>query len=110
MIADQWPRWMKEDELARHSAACGYRFKVERFEASESAARVTIANIGVAPIYYAAYPAVNGVRADKSLAGLLPGERRDFTIASGGTAPALTIESDRLLPGQRIGFESKLNP
>jgi len=110
MIADQWPRWMKEEELARHSAACGYRFKVERFEASESAARVTIANIGVAPIYYDAYPAVNGVLADESLAGLLPGERRDFTIASGGTAPALTIESDRLIPGQRIGFESRLNP
>ena len=110
MIADQWPRWMKEDELVRYSAACGYRFTVERFEASESAARVTITNIGVAPIYYDAYPAVNGVRAAESLAGLLPGERRDFTIASGGTAPPLTIESDRLIPGQRIGFESRLNP
>lgn len=110
MIADQWPRWMKEDELARHSAACGYRFKVERFEASDSAARVMIANIGVAPIYYDAWPAVNGVRAEESLASLLPGQRRDFTIASGGTAPALTIESDRLIPGQRIGFESRLNP
>jgi hypothetical protein len=101
---------MKEDELARHSAACGYRFQVGRFEASESAARVTIANIGVAPIYYDAYPAVNGVRAAESLAGLLPGERRDFTIASGGTAPTLTIVSDRLIPGQRIGFEAKLDP
>ena len=110
MIADQWPRWMKEGELVRHSAACGYRYKVERFEVSESAARVTIANIGVAPIYYDAYPAVNGVRAAESLAGLLPGERRDFTIASGGTAPALTIESDRLIPGHRIEFEAKLNP
>jgi hypothetical protein len=110
MIADQWPRWMKADELARHSAACGYRFKVERFEASESAARVTITNTGVAPIYYDAYPAVNGVRSAESLAGLLPGARRDFTIASGGTTPRLTIESERLVPGQRIGFESKLNP
>ena len=73
MIADQWPRWMKEDELARHSA-------------------------------------VYGVRAAESLVGLLPGERRNFTIASGGTAPTLTLESDRLIPGQRIGFESRLNP
>lgn len=110
MIADQWPRCMTEGELMRHSAACGYRFKVERFEASESAARVTIANIGVAPIYYDAYPAADEVRAAKSLAGLQPGERRDFTIAAGGTAPALTIESDRLIAGQRIEFESKLNP
>lgn len=110
MIADQWPRWMKQDELARHSAACGYRFKVERFEASESAARVTIANIGVAPIYYDAYPAVNGVRAEISLAGLQPGKSREFKFASGGAAPALTIESDRLIPGQRIEFESNLNP
>ena len=110
MIADQWPRWMKEDELMRHSAACGYRFKIERFEVSDSAARVTISNTGVAPIYYDAYPAVNGFRAVESLAGLLPGGRRDFTIASGGTAPTLTIESDRLIPGQRIGFESSLSP
>lgn len=110
MIADQWPRWIKDDELARHSAACGYRFKVERFEASASAARVTIANIGVAPIYYDAWPTVNGVRADESLAGLLPSERRDFTITSGGVAPALTIESDRLIPGQSIEFEAQLSP
>ena len=110
MIADQWSRWMKEDELARHSAACGYRFKVERFEASAAVARVTIANTGVAPIYYDACPAVNGVRAAESLAGLLPGDRRAFTISSGGTAPTLTIESGRLIPGQRIGFEAKLNP
>lgn len=110
IIADQWPRWMNEEELARHSAACGYRFKVERFEASDSAACVTIANIGVAPIYYDAYPAVNGVRAAESLAGLLPGKRREFTIASGGTAPALNIESDRLVPSQRIEFEANLNP
>ena len=110
MIADQWPRWMKDDELVRHSAACGYRFKVERFEASESTARVTISNIGIAPLYYNAWPAVNEIRAAESLLGLLPGERRDFTITSGGTAPALTIESDRLIPGQRIGFESRLNP
>ena len=53
---------------------------------------------------------MNGVRAAESLAGLLPGERRDFTIASGGTAPALTIESGRLIPGHRIEFEAKLNP
>ncbi len=110
MIADQWPRWMKPGELARYSAACGYRFKVERFEASDTASRVTITNTGVAPIYYDAFPAVNGVRATKSLAGLLPGERREFTIASGGAAPKLTIESDRLVPGQRIEFEADTKP
>ena len=56
-----------------------------------------IASIGVAPIYYDADLAVNGVRADKSLAGLVPGQNRDFTITSGRTALALTIES-RIIP------------
>ena len=31
-------------------------------------------------------------------------------LAGGLAAPALTIESDRLIPGHRIEFEAKLNP
>ena len=56
-------------------------------------------NAGVAPIYFEAFPTVNGVRSQTSLKGLLPGQARQFTIAAGGTDPALTIESDRLVPG-----------
>ena len=62
----------------------------------------------MAPIYYDAFPAVNGVRAKESLRGLLPGQERRCEVASGGEKPALTIESDRLVPGQQIEFEADL--
>ncbi len=43
------------------------------------------------------------------LAGeMLPGELREFTIASGGNVPILTIECDRLVKSQSIGFEADL--
>jgi hypothetical protein len=67
-----------------------------------------VANSGVAPIYYDAFVAVNGIRAEGSLKGLLPGEERLFTVPSGGTNPELSIECDRLVPGQRIDFEADL--
>lgn len=69
---------------------------------------VTIRNDGVAPIYYDAYPTVNGVRGSDSLRGLLPGTSVTASIAAGGSDPVLTIECDRLVPGQEIQFEADL--
>ncbi len=108
VLAEQWPRWMDENELIRHSVVCGYKFRVEEFKASEKTSRVTISNIGTAPIYYPAFLAINGVRSKESLSHLLPGEKREFEISSGGSEPKLTIECDRLLPGQVIGFQADL--
>lgn len=108
MICEQWPRWTTMERIREHGMACGYRFSVTAFEASDSAARVTVANSGAAPIYYDAFAAVNGVRAQESLKGLLPGAERRFTVASGGANPTLTIECDRLVPGQRVEFEADL--
>ncbi len=108
MICEQWPRWTTMERIREHSLACGYRFRITAFEASDTAARVTVANTGVAPIYYDAFVAVNGVRARDSLKGLLPGETREFTVLAGGTNAELTIECDRLVPGQRIEFEAEL--
>jgi hypothetical protein len=108
MICEQWPRWTTMDRIREHGMACGYRFRVTAFEASHAAARVTLANTGVAPIYYDAFVTVNGVRAQESLKGLLPGEERRFTAAAGGRDPKLGIECDRLVPGQRIEFEADL--
>ena len=42
---------------------------------------MTVTNRGVAPIYHDAYLAVNGVRSERSLKGLLPGESRTDEIA-----------------------------
>lgn len=108
MICEQWPRWTTMERIREHGLACGYKFKVTAFEASDTAAHVTVANTGVAPIYYEAFVAVNGVRAEESLKGLLPGKGRRFTVASGGTNPKLTIECNRLVPGQRIEFDADL--
>mgnify|MGYP003381908267 CR=1 FL=1 len=57
---------------------------------------------------YDAFPAVNDVRSLTSLKGLLPGEDRAFDIAAGGSNPTLTIDCDRLVPGQRISFAADL--
>jgi hypothetical protein len=108
MLAEGWGRATTADKIKEHSMACGYHFKVTAFEAGPKESRVTVTNAGVAPIYYDAYPAVNGVRAKESLKFLQAGESRRFTVASGGAKPALTIECDRLVPGQRIEYDADL--
>jgi hypothetical protein len=108
MICEQWPRWTTARRLREHGMACGYRFEVTAFEAGPSASRVTVSNVGVAPLYYDAFVAVNGVRAKGSLKGLLSGESRRFEVTSGGGRPKLAIECDRLVPGQRIEFQADL--
>jgi hypothetical protein len=108
MICEQWPRWTGMKAVGEYGKACGYRFKVTAFDTSPSAARATVLNAGVAPIYVDAFVAVNGVRSTETLKGLLPGKSRCFNIASGGAKPKLIIECDRLVPGQRIEFEADL--
>jgi hypothetical protein len=108
MICEQWPRWTTMDRIREHGMACGYRFKITAFEASPSAAQVTVSNTGVAPIYFDAFVAVNGIRAKETLKGLLPGQSHRFDVASGGVNPRLEIECNRLVPGQRIRFQADL--
>jgi len=108
MIGDDQPRFQKSDRIREAGLACGYKFRIDKFEASEDKSRIEIKNIGIAPIYYDAFPTVNGVRASTSLKGLLPGDKREFTISAGGNVPLLTIECDRLLRSQSIGFEADL--
>jgi hypothetical protein len=110
MIGDGQPRYQPMARIRAAGMACGYRFRILAFEASPSRSRVEVANTGLAPIYRDAYLAVNGVRAGTSLKGLLPGQSRTDEIASGGAAPKLTIECDRLVPGQSIQFEANLPP
>lgn len=109
MIGDDQPRFQKADRIRTAGMACGYRFQVEKYLASSMQSRVVIRNTGIAPIYYDAFPAVNGVRSKTSLKGLLPDEDRVFDIDAGGASPGLTIECDRLVPGQRISFAADLN-
>ena len=109
MIGDDQPAFQTAERIRQAGMAAGYRFRVTAFQASDTASLVTVENHGIAPIYYDAWVVVNGVRAAESLKGLRPGEQKNFTIASGGDSPQLTIECDRLVPGQRIEFEADLD-
>jgi hypothetical protein len=108
MIANDQPKYQKLDRILAAGLACGYKFRILAFEASASRSRVTVTNTGVAPIYHDAYLAVDGVRAERSLKGLLPGESRTDEIKAGGTSPTLTIACDRLVPGQAIEYDANL--
>jgi hypothetical protein len=108
MICEQWLRWISLDRLKEHSLACGYKFKITEFKSNQNMSKITVENKGVAPIYYDAFIAVNGVRSIESLKYLQPGEKRQFMVNSGDKAPELTIECDRLVPGQKIEFEADL--
>jgi hypothetical protein len=108
MIGNDQPRYQRMDRIRSAGLACGYKFRIQAFEASPSRSRVTITNTGVAPIYHDAYVAVDGLRASRSLKGLLPSESRTDEIGAGGTSPKLSIESDRLVPGQTIEFAADL--
>lgn len=108
MIANDQPKYRSTDRIKSAGLACGYRFQVTAFEASPERARVTVTNRGVAPIYHDAFLAVNGVRSERSLMGLLPGESRTDEIAAGGRAPKLAIACDRLVPGQVIEYDAEL--
>jgi hypothetical protein len=109
MIGDAQPRHQGWDRIRQAGMACGYRFRVVEFQSGPGRSRVTIANEGVAPLYHDAAPAVDGARARGTLKGLLPGDRRVFEVNVGGASPILSIESDRLVKGQRIEFNADLN-
>lgn len=108
IIGSDQPLYQPMSRIEEAGLACGYQFHVTKFQSGDDQARVTITNKGIAPIYHDAFAAVNGVRASQSLKGLAPGESSTFDIPSDGKAPRLTIESDRLVPGQSIEFEADL--
>lgn len=108
LICEQWLRWISLDRMREHSMDCGYKFKVCEFKSSESNSVVPVTNTGVAPVYYDAYMTVNGIRSLESLKYLQAGDTLQYQVQSGGTNPVLTIDSDRLVPGQKIEFEADL--
>jgi hypothetical protein len=108
IIGDDQPRFQNKDRIREAGLATGYRFRIDKFEASSKRSRVVVSNVGIAPIYYDAYPTVDGQRSRISLKGLLPGESKTIEIERGGVSPKLTIESNRLVPGQQIGFDAEM--
>jgi hypothetical protein len=108
MLGGDWLRLMPPQAVTEYGLACGYKFKVTAFVASANVSRLRVTNIGAAPIYFDAFLTVNGIRSKDSLKGLLPGEERGFIVQTGGPAPKLILESDRLVAGQHIEFEASL--
>ncbi len=108
MIGDAQPEHQQTKRIQEAGMATGYAFRITKFEASATSSVVEIKNTGIAPIYYDAFPCVNNVRSQTTLKGLLPDQSRRFEINSGGPSPKLSIECDRLVPGQQIEYEADL--
>lgn len=108
MIGDDQVNYQNAERIQQASLACGYRFRVLSLETNGQQTRAKLTNTGVAPIYYDAYPAMRGTRAQESLKHLLPGQTKEFTIPSDGRGSDFSISCDRLTPGQHIQFEADL--
>lgn len=108
MIGNDQLNYQTANRIEEASMANGYRYEVIAFSSDGNTTTVTIKNNGISPIYYDAYPTVNGIRSSGSLKGLINGESKVFTINSIAFGEDLTIECDRLVLGQKIQFDAAL--
>ncbi len=107
MIGNDQPEHQSFERIRQAGLACGYRFVLQRLETNGKMLRGAIRNEGVAPIYYDAYPAANGLRSKTSLRNLLPGNTVEFVIDTAAASEKIlfSIAADRLVPSQSIPFE-----
>lgn len=107
VICNDAPRgsYFSPERVTEAGIASGYSFKILACETNGSDSRVTVKNMGIAPIYRDAYVTVDGVRAEQSLCGLLPGEEQTYTVNAVATPDNVRITSDYILPSQEIEFE-----
>jgi len=108
MIGNDQPEYQSMERIRKAGIASGYRFEIIAFEGADEKTTVEVKNVGIAPFYYDAFVAVDGVRAQGSLKGLQPGDSEQFTIDISVENPTLSIESDRLVEGQVIEFDASL--
>ena len=111
IIGNDQTRFQPMERIKEASMSMGYRFRIGDFLVRKrKGAAVYIENTGVAPIYHDAYVAVNGVRGAYNLRDLMPGQGVWVRIDSRRmpASPAVTIECDRLVPGQRIEYEADI--
>lgn len=97
--------YFSPERVEEAGMASGYRFAVVSCETNGKDSRVTITNTGIAPLYRDAYITIDGVRAEESLKGLLPGEERECTVKAVARTDNVRICSDAILAGQEIEFE-----
>jgi len=115
MIANDAPEgtYGTGERFASATLATGYHFAVKRCTTDGASTSLLVTNTGVAPLYRDAYFAIDGVRSETSLRGLLPGEEKWVTVARGlelnadGTAKVNpVIESDYILKSQEIQYDA----
>lgn len=104
LIGDDQPKFQKRERIQSAGMAMGYRFLIHNLETNGKLVRGEVENVGVAPIYYDAYPSWNGNQSERSLKGLLPTERLRFEIESSEQNGTFEIKCNRLVTGQAIGF------
>jgi len=110
IIGNDQPGYQKAGRIAEAAMSMGYRFQIKEYKIKTgTGAAVLISNVGVAPIYRDAWVAVDGLRGDYNLRGLMPDEEVwiyiDDPKISADVRPA--IECDHLVPGQKgIEYET----
>ena len=113
MIANDAPHGGVATPQLFHEAsmATGYRFIVKQCQTNGSITRLLVANQGVAPLYRDAWFAIDDIRSATSLRGILPGQELWIEIPAVPAADGqdIQIESDCILPGQSIEFETQIN-
>jgi len=112
IIANDQFNYQKLPRLVQASRAMGFELRLEKLERRGNKIQGTFVNQGVAPVYVDAYPTVIGIRSMVSLKNLQPLESRSFLIEVSDDVTriekALTITSDRLLPGVTIPFNADI--
>jgi len=108
MIANDAPggQYGTAERFKEASMACGYHFALTGLYANDSQTAACVTNAGIAPIYRDAFLAVDGVRSDTSLKGLLPGDTLLVYVNKVTNGHDVTIESDYILPTQTIQFDA----
>ena len=99
------------ERVKEASINSGYKFQITKYQVSDTQAKITVKNIGVAPIYHDAYVTVKNKRSGISLKGLLPGEEQEYIIdvaVNANESPELTITSDKILVGTTIPYQANL--
>ncbi|MBR4826372.1 MAG: DUF4832 domain-containing protein [Bacteroidales bacterium] len=109
IIGNDQPEYQSWSRIVEASQSMGYHFRVCDFRVKPgTGAAVRIENTGVAPLYYDAFLDVDGVRSEYNLRELLPGGPVwvEIQVPDVSEHPVLSIACDRLVAGQKIGFEA----
>lgn len=110
MISNDAPggKYGTAERFKEASMFSGYNFAITELKANDKNTVARVTNTGIAPIYRDAYLAVGGVRSKTSLKGLCPGQEKLVLVEKPTDGSNVTIESDYILPTQKIQFDADL--